>query len=48
MTGRHADDSDFDVWQTFFSKMNNAKMSLQAKQLSVFVAVIKFELSNDN
>lgn len=38
MTGRHADDSDFDVWQTFFSKMNNAKMSLQAKQLSVFVA----------
>lgn len=31
-----------------FSKMNNVRLSLQGKQLSVFVPMIKFEFSSKN
>ena len=30
--------SDVGIWQTFFSKMNKVRLSLQGKQLKVFIA----------
>ena len=40
--------SDLSIWERFFSEMNTVKLSLQGKQWTYLLPMIKFKLSTEN